>query len=271
MTALYGVIGDPIAQSLSPLIHNGWMQDEGLDAEYRAIHVPADEFSHSLKKLEKQAIVGLNITMPHKLNALDYADEASEKAIKIGAANTLSRTKEGGWRADNTDAPGILADLKDQGVTSVDGQTVFVLGAGGAARAVVYALVAGKANVIVCNRTESKAELLAKEFHAQKGTSLEEGLSQLSQADIVINTASLGFTGGSLALPEGNGRLFHEISYGKAAAGTLEHASSKGWKTADGLGMLVHQAAVSFKIWTGISPSIEKAKARVRKAVELAK
>ena len=269
MSALYGVIGDPIAHSLSPLIHNGWIRDHDLDAAYLAMHVAAGELGETLKTLERRNCAGVNITLPHKLDALAVADEASEDAKAIGAANTLSRTKDGGWYADNTDAPGFIADLRDQGVESVGGKTVFVIGAGGAARAVVYALVAEHARVIVCNRTEEKAKALAKTFGAAAGTSLEKGLSNLSKAHIVVNTASLGHEGETLHLPDGDGRLFHDISYGKAADGMLSLAADRRWKTADGLGMLVHQAAESFRIWTGLVPSTEKALTRARTALGL--
>ena len=270
MTALYGVIGDPIAHSLSPLIHSGWIRDHHLDAVYLPMKVPAGELGETLKSLERRNAAGVNITLPHKLDALGLADEASEAARAIGAANTLSRTEDGGWYADNTDAPGFLADLQDQGISSVGGKTVFVLGAGGAARAVVYALVAEHARVFICNRTELKAKALAVEFGAQAGTSLENGLNQMDSADIVINTTSLGHSGETLTLPDGKGRLFHDISYGKAAKGTLTAAAAREWKTADGLGMLVHQAAESFQIWTQIVPSTEKALTRARNALEMA-
>ena len=269
MTALYGVIGDPIAHSLSPLIHGGWIRDHNLDAVYLPMKVPTGELGETLKSLEHRNAAGVNITLPHKLDALSLADAASDAARKIGAANTLSRTPDGGWYADNTDAPGFLADLRDQGVTSVGGKTVFVLGAGGAARAVIYALVSEHARVFICNRTETKAKALAIEFGAQAGTSLENGLNQMSSADIVINTTSLGHSGESLNLPDGKGRLFHDISYGKAASQILDIAAARGWKVADGLGMLVHQAAESFQIWTRLVPSSEKALTRARTALEM--
>lgn len=270
MTALYGVIGDPIAHSLSPLIHGGWIRDHGLDAVYLPMQVPDGDFEDTMKSLERKNAAGVNVTLPHKLNALKFAEDASETARKIGAANTLSRTPEGGWYADNTDAPGFLADLQDNGVVSVGGKRVFVLGAGGAARAVVYALVSAHARVFICNRTEVKAKALAVEFGTEAGTSLENGLRQLQSADIVINTTSLGYSGDTLDLPDGNGRLFHDISYGKAAANVLSVAASRGWKTADGLGMLVHQAAESFQIWTRIVPSSGKARTRAQNALEMA-
>ena len=269
MTALYGVIGDPISHSLSPLIHSGWIRDHGLDAVYLAMQVPAGEFDETLKTLEHRNASGVNVTLPHKLDALAFADDASETAKVIGAANTLSRTKEGGWYADNTDAPGFLADLHDQGISSVGGKNVFVIGAGGAARAVVYALVGEHAKVFIGNRTVVKAKALAVEFGAHAGMTLDDCYARMADADIVVNTTSLGLSGMTLDLPDGKGRLFHDISYGKGAGDVLQSASKRGWKTADGLGMLVHQAAESFQIWNGIVPSSAKALERARMALRM--
>ena len=267
MTALYGVVGDPISHSLSPLIHSGWMRDHGLDAAYLPMQVPAGELGQTLRTLENRNASGVNVTLPHKLDALDLADDASETAKVIGAANTLSRTKDGGWYADNTDAPGFLADLQDQGISSVGGKNVFVIGAGGAARAIVYALVGEHAKVFIGNRTASKAKALALEFGADVGMSLDDCFANMTDADIVVNTTSLGLSGMTLDLPDGGGRLLHDISYGKGAGDVLQDANKRGWKTADGLGMLVHQAAESFQIWTGIVPSSAKALERARSAL----
>ena len=134
MTALYGVVGDPVSHSLSPVIHNAWMRDHQLDATYEAFLVPAGELADGLSTLERRGAKGLNITLPHKEAALAHADTQSDIARRIGAANTLVRTKDGGWHAENTDAPGFAETL---GAAHIDvaGQNVCVLGAGGAARA----------------------------------------------------------------------------------------------------------------------------------------
>ena len=270
MSALYGVIGDPVAHSLSPLIHSGWIREHRLDAAYLPMHVPAGQLAEALATLERRHAAGLNITLPHKIDALRLCDEITPAAQAIGAVNTLSRTETGGWRGDNTDAPGFLSALADEDRSDITDRSVYVIGAGGAARAVVYSLVSEGARVTICNRTPERAEHLAATFGAEASLSLDEGLAQFGGADLVVNTASLGHAGGVLDLPAGDGRLFYDISYGKTAAGLLSEAAQRGWQTADGLGMLVAQAAASFRIWTGITPSIESALRRCRNALEMA-
>lgn len=270
MTKLYGVIGDPISHSLSPLIQNGWMRDNNLDAEYFGLHIPDGELKEGLETLERRGAKGLNVTLPHKQGVLELVDEVSDLARRLGAANTLIRTENGGWRADNTDAPGFVHALNRLGA-DVAGKNVFLLGAGGSARAVAVSLSDLRAKLTICNRTPSRAESVAALLATPcEVLTLEQGLEQISSADVVVNTLSLGHSGAALSLPEGNQRFYFDISYGKAAKPTLEDAASKGWQVADGLGMLVAQAAYSFELWFGIMPDIEKALERCRRAVEAA-
>lgn len=273
MTALYGVLGDPIVHSLSPVIHNGWMRDLRIGAEYLAMQVPAGEFEESMRTLTDRGAKGLNVTLPHKGSAAAYADQKSDAVRALDAANTLSRTQEGGWRADNTDIDGFQDHLFQLLDRSVPWRSVYVLGAGGAARAVVYALARSAARVTVCNRNVDRAGALIRDIcpdsdHA--ALSLEAGLARLSDADLVVNTTAAGHQGAALDLPDGYNRLFYDISYGSAAQFILEPAARKGWRTADGLGMLVFQAARSFEIWFGEKPDPAAALDRCRRALELA-
>lgn len=269
MTALYGVAGDPIAHSLSPLIHAGWMQAHGLDAQYEAIRISEGEFADGVHKLEVRGLVGLNVTMPHKHAAAEFAAHSSEAVTLLGVANTLHR-KDNAWHAENTDVGGfqdmlteiLEAPLKDQNIT--------VIGAGGSARAVVYALSVAGAEITLCNRTLSRAEALFEDLKVPGGRTLdlETGLSQLGDADLVVNTTSAGHSGAGFDLPKGRGRPFVDISYGAAAEQVLEPTKTSGWKTSDGLSMLVHQAARSFEIWFGIAPDTDDALTRCRAALE---
>ena len=269
MTKLLGVVGNPIAHSLSPLIHNGWLHDAGIDAAYEAFHVPDDQFSKTLDDLEKRDLFGLNVTLPHKGAALAAAAEVSEAARKIGAANTLSQTRNGEWRADNTDAPGFLRSLG-----SVDSKTdrALILGAGGSARALVFALTNVGVPVTVLNRTVEKARSLADEFGYEKTVygSIDQLNDNIENATIVINTTRMGHGGEVFTLPNGMDRLFYDISYGKIARPQLMHAETQGWKTKDGLGMLVAQAAYSFQIWFGVLPDFDTGLHRCRLALEAA-
>ncbi len=270
MTKLMGVIGDPIAHSLSPVIHRSWLRSAGINASYEALKVSRREFPSAIKTLTERDSLGFNVTMPHKAAALEASFEASVTAARLGAANTLSRLPETRWRADNTDVPGFLWALEQEGLGDLSGKHVLVLGAGGAARAVCYALHCAGANLKICNRTVAKAEELCKDvLHTELPVfSLDQCAVQMSETDLVINTLGLGFSGDPLELPAGKGRLFFDISYGHAAAGQVSEAAQKGWQTADGLSMLVGQAAESFKIWFDLDPDRQDALDRCRKLVE---
>ena len=270
MTGLLGVIGDPISHSLSPLIHNHWLREFGIPAHYEAMQVPDGELPSALANLSAKNAIGLNITLPHKHAALAASIVSSDIAKRIGAANTLTRQDSGDWHADNTDVPGFIAALKLAGVTALNSKSVLILGAGGSARAVLCALDRQNADISVMNRTLTRAEDICQTLTdgRAKAISSDLGMSELDRFDIVINTTSLGYSGSHFDLSDGKGRLFFDISYGKAAFAQLKHASSKNWKTEDGLGMLVAQAAESFNIWFDQMPDIEPALKRCRAIVE---
>ncbi|MEE9381061.1 MAG: shikimate dehydrogenase [Hyphomonadaceae bacterium] len=267
---LYCVLGDPIAHSLSPLIHNGWMLDHGLNERYAGIHVPEGDLASALEKLATRGLAGVNITLPHKQAALELAESASEVAKSIGAANTLIRKTNLRWHAENTDAPGFLEALADFYPDPLMGKHVFLLGAGGAARAVMHALDGAGAHVIVCNRTREKAQDLIRRYEPgmHHALTLEAGLAALDKPELVINTTSLGHAGEAFDWPDGEGRPLYDISYGKTAEVFLAPARAKNWQTADGLGMLVAQAALSFEMWFGIKPGREIAMTRCKTALE---
>lgn len=267
MTPIYGVVGDPVAHSLSPFIHNGWLRANHIEAVYSAFEVKAGELASGLETLAQQGALGLNITLPHKETALKLARSATDTAHRLGAANLLIR-QGNGWAADNTDAPGFALTL-DYGGMEVAGRDVFLLGAGGSARAVASVLSERGANLTICNRTVERAVTLALALApGARVASLEDGLNQLSSAALVVNTLSLGHSGGRLELPESPGGIFYDISYGKGSAAALSEARAKGWRTLDGLGMLVAQAAISFQHWFSVMPDMAEAHARCRKLVE---
>lgn len=272
MTGLFGVIGDPVSHSLSPLIHRGWIRDHGLDADYRGLQVPADSLADAMETLLRQGVKGLNVTLPHKQAVMGHCDELSELARSIGAVNTLSRLPSGGWRGDNTDHDGFIDDLSDVWGEPLRGRQVCILGAGGAARAVVLALHGRGARLSIANRTVERANALVSELALAdvQVLALDAALFDLSGADLVVNCLSLGHSGGSLDWPAGNGRLLYDISYGRAAEQVLAPARQCGWQACDGLGMLVAQAARSFAIWFGIEPDRSRAMARCRTALEAA-
>ncbi|HPF22739.1 MAG TPA: shikimate dehydrogenase [Hyphomonas sp.] len=268
MTYLLGVIGDPVSHSLSPVIHNMWIREHGLDASYEALRVERGDLGPALATLSERNALGFNITLPHKEDALALADEASDIARRIGAANTLIRREDGGWRAENTDAPGFVRSLMDAGI-DVAGCRVTLLGAGGSARAVAISLTDLRADITIANRTRERAETLVRETGITADIcSLEEGIATAATADLVVNTLSLGHSGESLVLPKASGQYFYDISYGKAAAATQKEALAKDWRPLDGLPMLVAQAAYSFEHWFGILPGTAEALERCRRLVE---
>lgn len=267
MTKLLGVIGDPIAHSLSPLIHNGWLRDMGFDATYEAMHVPQGAFADALQILEKRDCLGVNVTLPHKQAALRSARGCSAAARKIGAANTLTFGSNGDWYADNTDAPGFLEAL---GAIDPVTDRAVILGAGGSARAVVHALSEHGVSLTILNRTLEKARALGEELGADlaKVAPIDQYTEYIDSATIVVNTTSMGHQGDVLSLPGGEGRTFFDLSYGKIAAPQIKHAADQGWNAMDGLTMLVAQAAFSFKIWFDEMPDLESGLRRCRAALE---
>lgn len=267
MTHLLGVVGDPVAHSLSPFIHNGWLRANQIDAVYSAFEIKAGELQGGLDALARQGVIGLNVTLPHKEEALRLAGSVSEKAKQLGAVNFLVR-RENGWIGDNTDAAGFGLTL-EYGDIDVAGRNVFLLGAGGSARAVASVLSERGARLTICNRTVARAQTLARDIApGARVLGLEEGMGELASAALVVNTLSLGHSGGKLDLPESTGGIFYDISYGKGAAAALAEARFRNWRVLDGLGMLVAQAAISFDHWFGVMPDMAEAHARCRRLVE---
>lgn len=267
MTIRLGVAGDPIGHSLSPFIHNDWLEMEGVDGTYRPYHIPAGRLTEGLERLRREGVSRLNITLPHKEEALRQAHISSETARLIGAANILTLS-DLGWEADNTDAPGFAMTL-DQNGLDVRNRKVFLLGAGGSARAVATILSTRGADLTICNRTVEKARRLAALLAPDaRILGLEEGLGRAGEADLVINTLSLGQSGGQFFLPRRNSAVFYDISYGSGAAKALEMAMKQGWTTIDGLQMLVAQAALSYRSWFGTMPDMARALERCRSLLQ---
>ena len=266
------VIGDPVGHSLSPQIHMTWIDAQRRKASYESIRVPRGETAAALADFSRKKFRGLNVTLPHKEAVLETVIDTSPAVAAIGAANTLTRNTDGSWRADNTDAPGLMAALRRAGIGDVSDKTVLVLGAGGAARAALYALDRGGANLIVLNRPVEKAGkvIVACCRRSHRFGPLEDLALHAVKADFIINTTSAGHGGEFLDLPEGKGRLFFEMSYGAPAKAQLAQARRMDWIAEDGLGMLVCQAAESFAIWFDCAlPDVEIALEACRETLKL--
>jgi shikimate dehydrogenase len=243
-----GVCGWPVAHSRSPRMHNAALAHLGLyDWHYQLLPLPPHLFAETVKALKPLGFRGVNVTIPHKEQALALADHATETARAIGAANTLTFNDDGTIGADNTDAPGFLAALN----RSAYDKTALVLGAGGTARAVVYALKqAGAKEIHLWNRTPARAQALADEFGATVG---------VAPADIVVNTTSVGLRDPEdtfKALPIvadelGAGCTVVDMVYRNGGTLLLNTAKANGADVVDGLEILVAQGAASLERWTG--------------------
>lgn len=275
-TRLFAVVGDPVSHSLSPLIHNRWIAEAGLDAAYVALNLKSDTASADLRALARAGFSGLNITLPHKRAAFEAATKRSREAELVGAANTLVRDGDGGWTAHNTDVEGFSRALEAaMGMTgeqlgdAMEDKRVVLIGAGGAARAAVVCLARLGVDLVVVNRSIVNADGMLNELARGAETAGFEDLASLaSEADIIVNSASLGHAGEALpALPGGKGRPFLDMSYGGAAREILAAAQGAGWTPHDGLAMLVGQAAAAFRIWFDRVPDGDGALAECREVV----
>ena len=257
------VIGWPIKHSKSPLIHGYWISQHKINGSYEAIALSPDNFVSGIRELVAQGYRGCNVTIPHKEAALRLADSISDRTRAIGAANTLV-FKDGQIIADNTDGIGFINNLK-QGAPSWNAESgaAVVLGAGGAARAIIYALLQeGAPKVIVANRTVEKAIQLAK-FFGEKVTaiSMDKVPENLVGTQTLVNTTSLGMIGQPALevdiLPLPNTALVTDIVYNPLTTPLLKQAQGLGLKTVDGLGMLLHQAVPGFEAWFGVCPKVD--------------
>lgn len=255
-TKRLAVLGHPVSHSRSPVMQNAALEALGLSGEwsYEAIDSPPEEILDLIGRMGSEGFVGANVTVPHKQAALLAADETTVAAREIGAVNTLSFAPEG-ISADNTDAPGLLEAVEEP----VKGKQALLLGAGGAARAVLWALNGAGAEASVWNRTESKAADLVATLG---GTLVSD--PDVSSFDLIINAsaAGLGGEGGIAELPiDPDGfrpsQVVVDMVYGDEPSTLLTAASANGARTVDGLEILVRQGALSLALWTGLKPSLD--------------
>jgi shikimate dehydrogenase len=258
------VIGWPVGHSRSPLIHNYWIKKHGLDAEYRREAVPPDQLADFLARLSERGYVGGNVTVPHKEAALALS-EPDDQAKAVGAANTL--WLDGGrLRSTNTDVEGFIANL-DATAPGWDRDLagVLVLGAGGAARAVVFGLLGrGIACIRVANRTFDRAATLRTTFGDRvEPVRWTEMANLLTEAGLLVNTTSLGMAGQPeldidlAGLPEG--AVVADLVYAPLETALLAAARARSLRAVDGLGMLLHQAVGGFQRWFGVRPQVTEA------------
>lgn len=257
-----GVLGWPVRHSRSPALHEAGYRALGLDGwRYQLLPVPPELFEETVRGLPGAGFAGANVTIPHKEAALALADEATDSARAIGAANTLTFQADGRIHADNTDAPGLIDALPFDPA----GRTAVVLGAGGSARAVVWALVdAGAGEVLVWNRTHERAERLCAEIGGRATQ------APLPAADLLVNTTSVGLRGEDpfKALPLSDALNGYpclvDLVYGSGPTALVSAAQAAGAMVVDGLEILARQGARSFERWTGRSAPLEVLRAAAR-------
>ena len=255
----FAVIGSPVRNSLSPKIHTAFAERLGMKISYDAIEIKKEGFEEKVRKLFEQGYRGLNVTLPLKQSAYKLANEVSEQGEVVKAVNTLWLKKEKIY-ADTTDGRGLVKDLKNNGL-GIEDLSILLIGAGGAAKSILPSLIEMRPKeIFIINRTESKAvelvEMLPKNNFLIKVSDHQKNL--VNKVDGIINTSSAGLLGKKIVLPS---NLFdyvkwvYDLSYSKKTTPFNLIAREKGVeKCLDGIGMLVHQAAFSFEIWTGKSP-----------------
>jgi len=260
------VIGWPVEHSRSPLIHRFWLKQYGIDGAYEKEAVRPEALARFLGSLGAQGFAGANVTLPHKEAALRLAAVADEAARSIGAANTLWFDQAGRLCASNTDAYGFITNLYEQAPSWNDARwPVMVLGAGGAARAILHALLAeGVTRIFLANRTRDRAEALAQTFGpAVEAIDWQDRNRALSGCGLLINATSLGMTGKDpldidlAALPKD--AVVADIVYSPLETPLLAAARARGNRVVDGLGMLLHQAVPGFERWFGVRPEVTAA------------
>ena len=261
-----GVCGFPISQSKSPLLFRHWFETHRIAGSYTPLRIASEDFESVIPALIKAGFRGVNCTIPHKISALEMADTVSEAAKAIGAANTLTFSAEGAISADNTDWYGFIQNIQ-LGLPSWDPTAgpALMLGAGGAARAGIYALLkAGCETIRLTNRTREKAEYLADFFGPRvKVIDWDQRAEALEGVSIIANSTSLGMLGGhplELALGAApTTAVVTDMVYNPLETDLLRQARELGMPTVDGLGMLLHQARPGFRAWFGHDPEVTPA------------
>jgi len=256
-----GVMGWPVAHSLSPRLHGYWIEKHGLDAAYIPMPVQPENLKEALHALPKLGFRGVNLTLPHKEEALKIVDEVEPLSLKIGAINTILIKEGGALYGMNTDAEGFIESLKQSG-EKIEKEKAVILGAGGAARAVAAILAQeGFKQIILLNRTRSKAEAVAKDIGGTIQVEDWEGRdAALEHAGLLVNTTHLGMQGKETleisleALP--TKAVVTDIVYNPLETALLKQAKQRKNRTVDGLGMLLHQARAGFTAWFGVEPQV---------------
>jgi shikimate dehydrogenase len=279
LTKLVVLLGEPLGHSLSPAIHNAMFAHLGLDYLYLPVEVSRENLAVVFNGLRRMNVAGCNVTIPHKVAILEHLDELHPQAAALGAVNTI-RFADGRAIGYNTDGEGFLRSLAEGGINSVAGQEILLLGAGGAVRAIAMSLAfAGAAAIHLCNRSVDKADRLAAEINAKirpcaSTVSAESGALRqvVARCQLLVNGTSLGMHPHEQALPIAAELLaphltVADIVYNPHTTRLLAAAMERGCRVVHGLGMLLHQGALGFALWTGIEPPLAPMRAAAEEAL----
>ncbi len=259
------LFGFPLAHSVSPAMHHAAAEALEIALRYEPWQLPAEELGDALQTLRGETWVGANVTLPHKPAAAQLVDRLTPLAARIGAVNTIFK-RDGELWGENTDAPALMRCLREFVGGELTSQRVLVLGAGGAARAVVVALAElGVSDIAVANRTDARAVALLGDL--ERRAAMPTGLGRVlpwqslkestAFASLVVNATSAGLDGATLPITDlapGPGTLFYDLVYGLDETPLVRYARASGFKAVDGLWMLVYQAALAFELWMGVRP-----------------
>ena len=261
MKKWFAVMGDPIEHSKSPAMHNAWFEDMSIDATYIPLHVTPAQLESAVAGLKTLGASGWNVTIPHKTAIIPYLDELDELAQKMGAVNTVVRTTEGKLKGYNTDGIGFVRSLEEAVGVSHKDKPVLLVGAGGAARGIAFAMQQqGYRHVTIANRTVTNAQMIIDEMGMGRAISLQQAEETLADFSVIVQMTSAGLSTGNFSMPFSLDRLMKEaivadIVYNPLMTPFLQAAEEKGATIVTGLGMFVHQGAIAFEHWLGNYPN----------------
>ena len=262
---LLGVMGDPIQHSKSPVMHQAALEAMGIQGHYVPLHIRKEGLEAAVQAMRSLGFRGMNVTIPHKVEVMRYLDAVDEGASLIGAVNTIVNDN-GFLTGYNTDGIGYVRSLKEEVCPDLSGKRIVVLGAGGAARGIIYALAQEEpACITVINRTSSKAVELAEEWSSLadiNGLGEEQGREAVNQADVLINTTSVGMHPYVHVVPVDpewipEGIIVSDLIYNPLTTELLRQSALKGCKVHGGLGMFVNQGAYALEYWTGAPAPVD--------------
>ncbi|WP_186668665.1 shikimate dehydrogenase [Sporosarcina sp. BP05] len=260
MKKWYAVIGDPIKQSMSPGMHEAWFNEESIDASYIPIHVTADRLREAVEGLKNLGCSGWNVTVPHKSAIIPFLNQLDPSARQMNAVNTVHVLEDGTLVGSNTDGKGFVRSLEEAYGEQCKDKKVLVIGAGGAARGIAFALQsAGYGPIFFTNRTLEKAIQLADDLSNSAVLSVSDAELSLSEFGLIVQTTSVGMNFSQLGMPlnPGNvseGTVVADIIYNPLETEFLSESRKRGAHTLNGVGMFVHQGALAFETWTEVRP-----------------